>query len=157
MQKGIKTRCIDTSQSPFRGHDPTAEMQKGIKTLRWEKVWAFIVYDPTAEMQKGIKTCGPRRTGPRRRGMTRPQKCKRGWEALRKGKLLCLFSFGTVVLWALANREGRGVEGWESYNTWMTRQQKCKRGLRRVKSMGLEVDHIHTWPDSRNAKGDETR
>ena len=39
-------------------YDPTAEMQKGIKTYKLLKFFYFKsrLYDPTAEMQKGIKT-----------------------------------------------------------------------------------------------------
>ena len=39
-------------------HDPTAEMQKGIKTNQeWDRFpLRQIENDPTAEMQKGIKT-----------------------------------------------------------------------------------------------------
>ena len=39
-------------------YDPTAEMQKGIKTIHTVRDCTVIKkkYDPTAEMQKGIKT-----------------------------------------------------------------------------------------------------
>ena len=59
MQKGIKTyKNLGYSQFFLYRHDPTAEMQKGIKTLfLQEGVFPLLLrYDPTAEMQKGIKT-----------------------------------------------------------------------------------------------------
>ena len=59
MQKGIKTK----PQPLFLRllyYDPTAEMQKGIKTssISPESMYSWFSYDPTAEMQKGIKTLG---------------------------------------------------------------------------------------------------
>ena len=80
MQKGIKTPLRATCV-PFFRYDPTAEMQKGIKTLlslsRAYKLCPSF-YDPTAEMQKGIKTQTPEKLLFQVLPMTRPQKCKRG-------------------------------------------------------------------------------
>ena len=83
MQKGIKTHFRDSHPKLKRGkmtrpqkckrglrlssslesgsiliqNDPTAEMQKGIKTFRREfNSKPRASHDPTAEMQKGIKT-----------------------------------------------------------------------------------------------------
>ena len=57
MQKGIKTHGVDQINRALRD-DPTAEMQKGIKTRQFEPLFRVQLtrYDPTAEMQKGIKT-----------------------------------------------------------------------------------------------------
>ena len=58
MQKGIKTVFYIWSVTLIYIHDPTAEMQKGIKTFPRDIINNAVakIYDPTAEMQKGIKT-----------------------------------------------------------------------------------------------------
>ena len=58
MQKGIKTLDIILGHMMFSPmDDPTAAMQKGIKTLNLFRGQSDVVsYDPTAAMQKGIKT-----------------------------------------------------------------------------------------------------
>ena len=58
MQKGIKTYLNRFIPIILNSYDPTAEMQKGIKTIFFciLKVTIVTLYDPTAEMQKGIKT-----------------------------------------------------------------------------------------------------
>ncbi len=54
-------------------------MQKGIKTHTFLFHRGYAFHDPTAEMQKGIKTRKDKRELPcHLSSMTRPQKCKRG-------------------------------------------------------------------------------
>ena len=56
MQKGIKTLSAKRIFTRLSLDDPTAEMQKGIKTYFLKYSLRVPSYDPTAEMQKGIKT-----------------------------------------------------------------------------------------------------
>ena len=77
MQKGIKTNSHITIRR-CGPHDPTAEMQKGIKTLLHHCDYFRDSHDPTAEMQKGIKTNTGWALMCPFLSMTRPQKCKRG-------------------------------------------------------------------------------
>ena len=85
-KRGLRHMNLSPRQERFFIYDPTAEMQKGIKTLevavavtlllmtmtRPQKCkrglrllatifhYSAVAHDPTAEMQKGIKTVAPR-------------------------------------------------------------------------------------------------
>ena len=58
-KRGLRQTANAVVFSTYINYDPTAEMQKGIKTdviMVSEGDLILYSHDPTAEMQKGIKT-----------------------------------------------------------------------------------------------------
>ena len=151
MQKGIKT--ISRGKEVFTfWDDPTAEMQKGIKTPR--TTYIFVLPKGMTRPQKckrGLRQISFRfSTSGKEFRMTRPQKCKRGLRLFTRTepREQLLFYDPTAEM-------QKGIKTQRHYRRppggGMTRPQKCKRGLRHY--IPYETSS-YLWPDRRNAKGD---
>ena len=128
-KRGLRQSQISLISS-FENYDPTAEMQKGIKTVNQFSCLCsiYIMMTRPQKCKRGLRHYSQLEELLLVENMTRPQKCKRGL------RLTCFFQVSPYDENDPTAEMQKGIKTIKtqfiSNSSTMTRPQKCKRGLR---------------------------